>query len=115
MDYSAVSASDLDRLVLTREAIELEGLHSAMPKEADAYFRADRARPGVDPVTIPAGFAVALVTEGHGIVHAGKVSVEVQRGDAYLIPYSVGDWSLSGDLVAMIARPPAPDAPVAPR
>lgn len=115
VDYSAVSASDLDRLVLTREAIELEGLHSAMPKEADAYFRADRARPGAEPVTIPAGFAVALVTEGRGILHAGKESFEVQRGDAYLMPYSVGDWSLSGDLVAMVARPPAPDAPMAPR
>lgn len=115
VDYSAVSASDLDRLVLTREAIEHEGLHSAMPKEADAYFRADRAKPGAQPVTIPAGFSVALITEGRGILHAGSEGFEVARGDVYLMPHSVGDWSLAGDLVAMIARPPAPDAPVAPR
>ena len=111
VDYSAVSASDLDRLVIPAEQIEQAGLRSVFPAQADPYFRAQHLDTSAGPVAVDAGFAILLVTGGRGVVQSDAGSFEVARGDVLLIPYAVGDWNLHGDAVAVACRPPAPDAP----
>lgn len=111
VDRSAVSDSDLDALVVTREAIEAQGLASLMPAAADGYFRAHRVKPSGEPVGIDAGFSVTLIQEGSGVLLDDHGQHAVTRGDVIVTPYALGDWSLAGDLTAAVCRPPAPDAP----
>ncbi len=113
VDTSAVSDADLERLVVKREDIEAEGLITALPSAADPYFRLHRHSKSTE--VVDAGFAIVIATEGHGVLTLGDHGQEIARGDALLIPYAAGPWSLSGDLVAMVCRPPAVDAPEAPR
>lgn len=116
VDYSAVADSDLDSLVLTRESIDGAGLNSVMPAAADAYFRAHRLDPRGNRVGVEAGFAIVLVLDGLGVLEtAAGGNLDVVRGDAVLIPYAAGEWALVGDVVAVACRPPAPNAPEAPR
>lgn len=115
VDTSAVADSDLDRLVVSREDIEREGLISALPIDADPYFRLHRLSPGSTGVVVDAGFAIVLVTSGRGVLSMGGSGQEVARGDALLLAYSAGPWSLSGDVVAMLCRPPDAASPAAPR
>ena len=116
VDLSAVSATDLDRLVLPREEIEGAGLRSAMPAEADGYFRAHRFEAAEEPVHVEAGFAIVLILDGHGVLRSGGGSLEVAKGDVVLLPFAAGDYSLHASgtahpLIGVVCRPPAPDAP----
>lgn len=116
VDLSAVSDSDLDRLVLPREEIEGAGLRSAMPPEADAYFRAHRFAVDDVPVEVPAGFAIVLILDGHGILRSEAAALEVARGDVVLVPFAAGAYSFHAQsaahpLTGVVCRPPAPDAP----
>ena len=115
VDTSAISDSDLDRLVLTRETIETEGLVPALPASADPYFRLHRLAPSATAVHVEAGFAIVIATEGHGVLTLGDHGQEIARGDALLIPFAAGPWTLTGDVIAMVCRPPAADAAPAPR
>lgn len=116
VDLAAVSDADLDRLVLPKESIERAGLVSTMPAAADAYFRAHRFDSSAGPVSVDAGFAIVLVLQGQGILSSPGGSMQVTRGDAVLVPYETGDYTLHADgqsspLVGVVCRPPAPDAP----
>jgi len=114
VDYTGVSDADLDRLVLAREEIEGAGLRSIMPREADGYFRAQRCDASAGPVTIDAGFAIVLILEGEGSLATATDTVPVTRGDAVLVPFAAGDYTLTaadGALVGVASRPPAHDAP----
>jgi mannose-6-phosphate isomerase len=120
VDLTAMSDGDLDGLALTREGIEGAGLSSVMPAAADAYFRAHRFDSSGGPVAIDAGFAIVLVLDGHGVLSSAAGALEVTRGDAVLVPYAAGDYTLHSDghrgaLVGVVCRPPAPDAPADPR
>ena len=115
VDTSAISDSDLDRLVVKREDIESNGLVAALPASADPYFRLHRLAPRGAQETVDAGFAIVIATEGRGVLTMDDHGQEIARGDALLIPYVAGAWSLTGDVVAMVCRPPAADAPEAPR
>jgi mannose-6-phosphate isomerase len=115
VDLGGLSASDLDRLVLSREQIQGAGLTSVMPVQADPYFRAHRIVSTEGPVTVEAGFAIVLVLEGDGVIHADLASFEVARGDVALMPFAAGDWNLHGGATAIVCRPPAPDTAVDPR
>ena len=116
VDLSAVSDADLDHLVLPRESIERAGLVSAMPAQADAYFRAHRFDASDGPVSVDAGFAIVVVLGGEGVLSSPAGSMQVTRGDVALVPFAAGEYTLHsgghGDaLVGVICRPPAPDAP----
>jgi mannose-6-phosphate isomerase len=116
VDLAAVSDSDLDRLVISREAIQRAGLVSAMPAAADAYFRAHRFDSSDGPVSVDAGFALVLVLSGSGILSSPAGSLQVTKGDVVLVPYACGGYTLHADghpapLVGVVCRPPAPDAP----
>ncbi|MDP1878170.1 MAG: hypothetical protein Q8M17_11505 [Actinomycetota bacterium] len=123
LDLAAVSPGDLDRLVLPREEIERAGLASVLPPAAQGYFRAHRVDTSAGPVSLAAGFAIVLVLDGRGILASPGGSLEVARGDVVLVPHACGDYSLHGQakhaahapdaLVAVVCRPPAPDALVA--
>ncbi len=111
VDCSAISSTDLDRLVMSADALNAAGLRSVFPAQADPYFRAQRIDSSAGPVAVDAGFAILLVTHGSGIVRSDAGSFEVARGDVLLIPYAAGDWSLDGGAIAVACRPPSPDAP----
>jgi len=118
VDLTAVSDSDLERLVLPRESIERAGLVSAMPPQADAYFRAHRFDCSDGPVGVDAGFAIVVVLAGHGVLSSPAGSLEVTRGDVVLVPYATGEYTLHSDgqpLAGVVCRPPAPDAPTGAR
>jgi len=117
LDLSAVTSRDLDRLVLTREEIERAGLTSVLPSAADGYFRAHRFDTSGGRVSVSGGFAVVLILSGNGVLVTGAGSLAVDRGDAVLMPYSAGDYSLHTEggrapLAGVVCRPPAPDAPL---
>ena len=111
VDTSGVSDADLDRLVVRREDIARAGLTSALPKEADAYFRAQHVDTSQSPVGVDAGFAVVAVLDGAGTISTSDATLAVSRGDVLVLPHSSGDWIADGALVAVACRPPAPDAP----
>ena len=115
VDTSVVSDSDLDALVVKRDDIEAQGLITALPAAADPYFRLHRLAPGGATENVDAGFAIVIATDGRGVLTMGDHGLEIALGDALLIPYVAGPWSLTGDVVAMVCRPPAADAPEAPR
>ncbi len=118
LDLRAWSATDVTRV---RHAATVDGeaaaaVMSVLPIGADPYFRAHRLAPAGAPVALPAGFGVLLVVEGAGQVETADAgSRRVARGDALLVPWSAGTWSLDGPVTALLARPPAPDAAQAPR
>lgn len=112
LHLAAISPADLDRLVVRAEEVADHGLASVLPAQADPYFRAHRFAAG--PLTIPAGFAIVLVTAGRGVLRAATGALEVARGDAVLVPFAAGPITLSEGLAGVVCRPPAPDAPSAP-
>ena len=111
LETTAVSPSDLDRLVLPREEIARAGLTAAMPAQADPYFRLHRVDTGAGPVSIDAGFGILLVTDGEGTLLSAAGTMPLRKGDAVLVPFAAGDFVVDGSIVAMLARPPAIDAP----
>lgn len=111
VDLSAVTAADLDQLVVTAAQIQGAGLVSVMPERADPYFRAQRIDTSGGRVEVSAGFAIVLVTEGHGILVTNLGSFEVARGEVALMPFAAGDWALEGSCVAVACRPPDAGAP----
>jgi len=111
VDTSAVTDTDLNRLVVRREEIARAGLTSALPSEADAYFRAQHLDTSDAPVTVDAGFAVVAVLDGAGTITTPAETLAVSRGDVLVLPHAAGDWIADGALVAVACRPPAPDAP----
>ena len=115
VDTSAVTDADLDRLVVRREEIDRAGLTSALPSQADSYFRAQHIDTSAGSVPVDAGFAVIVVLDGAGSITSGDGLHPVAKGDVLLMPYAAGDWTADGALIAVACRPPAPDAPEAAR
>jgi mannose-6-phosphate isomerase len=114
VDLTVLSPSDVDRLVV--HAPGGSAMAPALPSSAEPYFRGDRVDAAAGAVGVPAGFAVLVVLSGEGELlaeHAG--ALPVRRGDAVVVPWSAGGWSLRGGAAGVLCRPPAPDAPEAPR
>jgi mannose-6-phosphate isomerase class I len=68
-----------------------------------------------DPFAVAAGFSVFVVLDGSGTVRTASDSLDVRRGDVALVPYASGPWRLDGVVAGLLCRPPAPNAPDAPR
>lgn len=78
-------------------------LRSVLPIKSDGYYRAHLA-PGIGE--FPAGFAVALVLDGTGSMSfANAPEMEITKGDAIVIPFSAGTFTISGANV-IVCRPP---------
>ena len=113
VDTRVWSEGDLDACVRALPP-GTTGLEPALVEAAEPYFRAQWVSPGA-AVEVPAGFALLVVLDGAGSVRAAGGSLEVSRGDVALVPYASGDWQLTGNVQGVLCRPPAPDAPPAPR
>jgi mannose-6-phosphate isomerase len=73
-----------------------------LPRAADFFFSAQRVAPAGDATQLEAGFAVIVVIDG-----AGRIAeLDVQRGDAILVPHAAGAVTAVGELTAMVCRPP---------
>lgn len=102
IDRRVLSAADVAALVHRAGAAT-----PLLPPADDVYFRlADVAVTG--PATLPAGFAVVVVT-------AGEVSLGGRphtAGDTVLVPFAAGAVPVDGHGALVVARPPAPTARV---
>jgi mannose-6-phosphate isomerase len=91
-------------------------LRTALPAGADPYFRADFVEAGPSTVAVPPGLAVLVVLRGEGRLRTTESgALPVARGDVALVPWCAGSWELEGEVGGVLCRPPAPDAPAAPR
>ena len=65
--------------------------------------------------SISAGFSVLLVIDGEGILQTeNSGSIAISRGDALVIPFAAGRYTVTG-AQAISARPPNPaEAALAP-
>ncbi len=109
----ALRDDELERLVAP--AVETSGqatdsVVSVMPDGADPYFRA-WAVDSTTEVELPAGFGVLLVNRGGGRLAHRSGSIDIERGDALVIPAAANPCRLVGRLTAYLSQPPAPDAP----
>jgi mannose-6-phosphate isomerase len=79
----------------------------ALPAASDPYFRIDLAAPpGAEPITVPHGFAVAIVLAGTGTLSWENDEAQgLRRGEIHAIPAGLGDWSLQGPVRVALCRP----------
>ena len=81
-----------------------------LPREADPFFRAERVAPAPE-AEIERGFAVLVVIEGRGSLEPEDGEpLGLRRGDTVLLPHSAGVCRVTGALVLIACRPPAPGA-----
>ena len=111
VDARVWSSTDVDSCVSSAPA-PVNGLVPALVPAAEPYFRADWFWA---PPEVEAGFAVVVVLDGEGLLSSAGGDVDVRRGDVALVPYAAGPWSVEGTATGVLCRPPAPDAPPAPR
>lgn len=72
---------------------------------AQSFFRAERVRAGAE---LAPSFAVLVALAGSGVVrteHAG--SVEIAKGETFVLPHAAGAVTVEGDLSAIRCLPPA--------
>lgn len=94
--------TEFDSLI-TNNVFSGGDLRSVLPIKSDGYYRAHLA-PGIGE--FPAGFAVALVLDGTGSMSfANAPEMEITKGDAIVIPFSAGTFTISGANV-IVCRPP---------
>jgi mannose-6-phosphate isomerase len=89
--------------LITHTAFSGGTMRTVLPLKSDGYFRAHLAPGSGD---LPAGFAIALVLDGSGeITFANAPTMAITKGDAVVIPFAAGSYSLTG-ANAIICRPP---------
>ncbi len=97
-----LSDAEFNSLVM-RNVFSGGPLRSVLPIKADGYFRAHLA-PGVGD--FESGFAIGLVLDGTGeITFANAPTMQINKGDALVIPHAAGAYSITGANV-IICRPP---------
>ncbi|MGV9801147.1 class I mannose-6-phosphate isomerase [Mycobacterium sp. NPDC003449] len=105
---TALSAVDTEALPdparLTRHAVPgADPLTPLLPAEASTYFRMELLRPGAD---VFAGFAVAVVLAGNGVVvGTDGAPLQVAAGQTLVIPAACGDWHVDGGVRLLVCRP----------
>lgn len=98
-DLNAYSTEDISALVVQRST------GSALPRQADAFFRADWVGAG----QIEPGFAVLVVLEGSGHLQWDGGSLPLHGGAVVVVPHQAGTTTIIGDVRAALGRPPAPE------
>jgi mannose-6-phosphate isomerase len=93
--------------LITHDRFSAAGNVPIFTESADPYFRADyvvSAEEKIDP-----GFAILLILEGAGSVSFEQSSpLTISRGDALVIPWQSGSWTLHG-CRGIVCRPPLPN------
>ena len=82
---------------------------SMMPTLSDPYFRALRVCTK-QAAMIPASFAIVVVLDGSGRLRTDTATIPAPRGTVLLVPHAAGDMVFEGDITALVALPPSPDA-----
>lgn len=86
------------------------GVTTLLPPEADAYFRAERLRPGPSASLEP-GFSILVAVAGRGRLETDRGGeVELARGDTVLVPHAAGTAELTGEIDVLRCLPPNPEA-----
>jgi len=94
--------TEFDSLVM-HNAFSGGTLRSVLPINSDGYFRAHLAPQSGD---FDAGFAIALVLNGIGeITFTNAPTMPISKGDAIVIPYASGSYTINGANV-IVCRPP---------
>ena len=84
-----------------------------MPVQAEPYFRSHLLRPKNASLEFASGFSIPLATHGNEQITAEiQGNFTIDKGDAFIIPFESGSWSLSGNIEVLLSRPPEPDAPM---
>lgn len=92
--------------LITHDRFTAVSNQSVFTPSADPYFRADYLTGTGEKVA--AGFAILLVLEGTGsITFVNSDSLPVTRGDAVVIPWKSGAWTLHQSR-GVVCRPPLP-------
>jgi mannose-6-phosphate isomerase len=112
LDLNALKKEEVEKLVVSTEN-DSSLMRSMLPVQAEPYFRSHLIRPKNAAIEFAPGFAILLVTKGTGVIHTEKQgNFDTTSGDAFIIPFESGSWSVSGDIEVLLSRPPAPDAPM---
>jgi mannose-6-phosphate isomerase len=77
------------------------GLVPVLPEAAEPYFRMDMLTAGG---RVPAGFAVAVVLTGRGVVRGHDAALEVAAGNTLVVPAATGDWQVDGEAHLLVCR-----------
>jgi mannose-6-phosphate isomerase len=78
--------------------------HAIFKSIADNFFRADYLTG--DSKRVEPGFGIFLVLSGDGVIKFSNAQdLTVSKGDAVLIPYSAGEFSIE-NCAGIISRPP---------
>ena len=86
------------------------GATTLLPPEADAFFRAERLRPGPGAALEP-GFSILVAVAGHGRLETERGDrVDLAYGDTVLVPYGAGAAELTGEIDVLRCLPPKPEA-----
>lgn len=103
LSYDPISADEAKKLVV-HDRLFTASDASVFTDVADPYFRADFLTGNSSRVE--AGFSILLVLTGTGsIKFDNDGTLDVQKGDAVLIPFSAGSWELNG-ASGVVCRPP---------
>lgn len=83
---------------------------SLLPREADAYFRAERLTLDGPELTLNPAFSIVICTDGELTLSSGAhAPLELTSGTAVLIPHGAGVTTVSGHGTAIRCRPPVTD------
>jgi mannose-6-phosphate isomerase len=107
LDRSPWSDARLDRATSSRSTQDRVGVETLFPLEADSFFRAERILSERSP--LEASFSVLLVTRGRGCLNGDGWELELNRGDAILVPYAAGPSEIAGSVDILRCMPPAPE------
>lgn len=106
LNYSPLNPEEIPTLVKNSQFTGGE-LRSLFTERADGYFRADVL--SGNGALIEAGFGILLLLEGDGVLECqNSGSIAVGHGDALVIPFEAGNWSLKG-ASGILSRPPRPE------
>jgi mannose-6-phosphate isomerase len=109
----ALTDADLEQLVARAtppRGQQENSVVSVMPADAAPYFRA-WAVDSTAQVELPDGFGVLLIVDGQGQLVHGSGSMNVGRGDAFVIPAAAHPCMLTGPVSGYFSQPPSPTSP----
>lgn len=81
---------------------------SALVRAADPFFRIERILPGSGSVLAP-GLAVLVVLDGAGELVGEAGATAVAPGTVLLLPHATGELTVTGNVQAILCRPPGPE------
>lgn len=101
VDRAGTPRQEIEAALIRRRRDDATG--PMLPAAATDFFRVDHL---TGPHTLPAGFAVLIVTDGHGQLSWSGGQLDAGRGDTIVVPAAAGELSLGEGLTALACRPP---------